>query len=230
MSNYTGSTPETRRAPDWRDKAACRVEDPEMFFPTGTEGGWKIVINEAKAVCRRCPSRTACLNFAMDEGIRDGIFGGLTERERAAVRRRATAKQITRERAAADVQHAQESEPKRTLRTIWNAHAHALGDGHSIWRGRPQVYFEGRSYTPRQLSFILDRGRHPEGRVLTTCGINTCVMPSHLGDDRERTRCGTRPGYQKHLKNDETPCPACRQANTDADNQLRRTGTSKVAA
>lgn len=229
MSNDQGSVPETKRKADWRDTAACRGEDPETFFPTGTEGAWKLVINEAKAICRRCPSITDCLNFAIDEGISDGIFGGLTERERAAVRRRATAKQITREQAAADVQKVQ-PEPKRTLRAIWNANANPLGDGHSIWRGRPQVYFEGRSYTPRQLSFILDRGRHPEGRVLTTCGINTCVMPAHLGDDRERTRCGTRPGYQKHLKNGQTPCTPCRQANTDADNQLRRTGTSKVAA
>jgi hypothetical protein len=226
MSNYTGSTPETKRKADWRDTAACRTEDPEMFFPTGTEGGWKLVINDAKSVCARCPSRTDCLNFALDEGISDGIFGGLTEKERAAVRRRVTAKQITREKAAAQVQQAEESGP-RTLRSIWNAKAHPLGDGHVIWRGRPQVYFESRSYTPRQLSFLLDRGRHPEGRVLATCGINTCVMPSHLGDDRERTRCGTRPGYQRHLKNGEMPCADCRQANADADNRLRRTGTTR---
>ena len=89
MSNYTGSTPETRRAPDWRDKAACRMEDPEMFFPTGTEGGWKIVINEAKAVCRRCPVVDTCLKWALESGQDAGVWGGMSEDERRALKRRA---------------------------------------------------------------------------------------------------------------------------------------------
>lgn len=40
--------------------------------------------------------------------------------------------------------------------------------------------------------------------------------------------CGTRGGYQKHLREKTEICTPCRQANTDADNRLRRTGTSKV--
>jgi hypothetical protein len=42
--------------------------------------------------------------------------------------------------------------------------------------------------------------------------------------------CGTRSGYQKHVRERTEICPPCRQANTDADNRLRRTGTTKVSA
>jgi len=48
--------------------------------------------------------------------------------------------------------------------------------------------------------------------------------------EREPVKCGTRGGYRLHRKNGEDACDACRQANTDADNRLRRTGTTKAAA
>jgi hypothetical protein len=47
---------------------------------------------------------------------------------------------------------------------------------------------------------------------------------------REPAKCGTRAGYQKHLREKTEICAPCRQANTDADNRLRRTGTTKAAA
>lgn len=47
---------------------------------------------------------------------------------------------------------------------------------------------------------------------------------------REPAKCGTRGGYQKHLREKTEVCPPCRQANTDADNRLRRTGTTKALA
>lgn len=47
---------------------------------------------------------------------------------------------------------------------------------------------------------------------------------------QEPAKCGTRSGYQKHLREKTEICQPCRQANTDADNRLRRTGTTKAAA
>jgi hypothetical protein len=47
---------------------------------------------------------------------------------------------------------------------------------------------------------------------------------------RETAKCGTRGGYKKHQRENTEICPPCRQANTDADNRLRRTGTSKALA
>ena len=44
------------------------------------------------------------------------------------------------------------------------------------------------------------------------------------------TKCGTRGGYQKHVRERTEICGPCRKANSDADNRLRRTGTTKAAA
>lgn len=53
--------------------------------------------------------------------------------------------------------------------------------------------------------------------------------PKASAQKREPAKCGTRPGYQKHLRENTVICAPCRQANTDADNRLRRTGTTKAA-
>ena len=39
---------------DWRHRAVCRDEDPELFFPIGTSGPALLQVEQAKAVCRRC--------------------------------------------------------------------------------------------------------------------------------------------------------------------------------
>lgn len=84
-------------AVDWRHNAVCREEDPELFFPIGNTGLALLQIEEAKAVCRRCPSQPACLSWALESGQRDGVWGGLSEDERRALKRRAAR---TRTRAA----------------------------------------------------------------------------------------------------------------------------------
>lgn len=88
MTHHTGSTPETERAVDWRDAAACRDQDPELFFPNGTTGPWALAIEEAKAVCRGCPVMQTCGQWALENKIAFGIFGGLDERQRASYWRR----------------------------------------------------------------------------------------------------------------------------------------------
>lgn len=67
---------------DWRHRAECRDEDPELFFPVGTTGPALLQITEAKAVCYRCPVRAECLEWALSTGQNDGIWGGLSEDER----------------------------------------------------------------------------------------------------------------------------------------------------
>ena len=49
---------------DWRHRAACLDEDPELFFPIGNTGPALLQIDEAKAVCRRCPVVDTCLKWA----------------------------------------------------------------------------------------------------------------------------------------------------------------------
>jgi WhiB family transcriptional regulator, redox-sensing transcriptional regulator len=84
-------TTNTRRSaraedPDWRDHAACRRLDPELFFPISALGAARPQIETAKRVCQGCPVRPACLRWALDTGQDAGIWGGTTEQERRLLR------------------------------------------------------------------------------------------------------------------------------------------------
>ena len=76
---------------DWRQDAACRDEDPELFFPISEVGPGARQTAQAKAVCARCPVRTQCLEYALDNGLSHGIFGGMTESDRRTLARRTRA-------------------------------------------------------------------------------------------------------------------------------------------
>ena len=73
---------------DWRNIAACREADPELFFPIGNSGPALVQIEEAKQVCRRCGVLDDCLRWAIDSGQDAGGWGGLSEDERRAVKHR----------------------------------------------------------------------------------------------------------------------------------------------
>lgn len=72
---------------DWRHRAACRDEDPELFFPIGTKGPALLQVDEAKDVCRRCPVVVECLSWALDSDAEFGVWGAKTEDERRALKR-----------------------------------------------------------------------------------------------------------------------------------------------
>jgi WhiB family redox-sensing transcriptional regulator len=61
----------------WRQSAACRGVDPEIFYPASEEEA-----EVAKAVCASCGVRQACLEFALASRERDGVWGGATEKDR----------------------------------------------------------------------------------------------------------------------------------------------------
>lgn len=75
---------------DWREQAACRdVEDKNLFYPISYTGGPALLqVEDAKRICFDCPSRHACLAFAIKSGDSHGILGGTTPDERAALKRR----------------------------------------------------------------------------------------------------------------------------------------------
>lgn len=229
--SYTGSVPDTTsRETDWRSAAACRDEDSELFFPIGTDGPWTLQIEQAKAVCRTCPSVDSCLQFALDEDIPAGIFGGLTEHERTSLRRSVRRGNTAPEKVEAKAARARRPRRERTMQTVFEDNTVRLFGGHLAWTAGAQTSVGGRNYTPKQIAFIADRGRTPEGLVLVNCGNRECVLPAHLTDQPERGYCGTRNGYRRHLAEQTEICAPCRKANTDADNRLRRTGTTKAAA
>lgn len=69
-------------------RAACRAADPELFFPISEQGPGALQIAEATAICRGCPVRDLCLSYALATGQEAGIWGGLTPRQRRALRPR----------------------------------------------------------------------------------------------------------------------------------------------
>jgi WhiB family redox-sensing transcriptional regulator len=66
----------------WLYQAACRTEEPELFFPIGTSGPALGQIAEAKSVCRGCPVVRECLSWALESGQNSGVWGGMSEDER----------------------------------------------------------------------------------------------------------------------------------------------------
>ena len=73
----------------WQEYANCLGVDPDLFFP---ERGAST--REAKEVCRGCVVREDCLEYALHNSEKFGIWGGMSERERRRIRRqRALARQ-----------------------------------------------------------------------------------------------------------------------------------------
>ncbi|MGH9149818.1 MAG: WhiB family transcriptional regulator [Acidimicrobiales bacterium] len=66
----------------WQLRANCLGVDPDLFFPDRGAS-----TREAKAVCRACVVRGDCLEYAIENGEKFGIWGGLSERERRRIRR-----------------------------------------------------------------------------------------------------------------------------------------------
>jgi len=71
-------------APEWQERALCAQGDPEAFFPE--KGG---STREAKRICTRCEVRADCLEYALEHHERFGVWGGMSERERRKLTRRA---------------------------------------------------------------------------------------------------------------------------------------------
>lgn len=69
----------------WRDEAACRGMATEIFFPVSASNDAAVT---AKAVCEGCPVTEECLSYAMAAREPEGVFGGLTPRQREALWRR----------------------------------------------------------------------------------------------------------------------------------------------
>ena len=66
----------------WKSAGSCVGSDPNMFFPERGES-----TEEAKAVCEGCEIRVQCLEFALANGEKYGIWGGMSERQRRKIRR-----------------------------------------------------------------------------------------------------------------------------------------------
>jgi WhiB family redox-sensing transcriptional regulator len=80
----TGTDEADETVLSWQDKALCAQTDPEAFFPE--KGG---STREAKRICVSCEVKQECLEYALMQDERFGIWGGLSERERRRLKRQA---------------------------------------------------------------------------------------------------------------------------------------------
>lgn len=89
---------------DWREQGVCAQTDPEAFFPE--KGG---STKEAKAMCADCEVKAECLNWALANNERFGIWGGLSERER---------RRLSKGLAAMESETLPTVEPRKALPTV----------------------------------------------------------------------------------------------------------------
>lgn len=186
---YPARYPAASRTPDWRATAVCRGAENDAWFPHPTNA---LAVQAAKQGCFACPVMFHCAQTALVQRIDDGVWGGLSEKQRNSItsqNRADTLHDISVVRAA--VLHAlrHELNPTQSLRDIWEQRTYEMAGGHIGWRGESTTFsFKGHSYTPKQVSFFLDRGHKAAGvvRRIPECLVVECVNPRHLLDNTER--------------------------------------------
>jgi len=67
---------------EWMSNGKCKTTDPEMFFPSDGLG-----VIKAQRICAKCPVSEQCLEYALDNHIDHGVWGGKSERERRRILR-----------------------------------------------------------------------------------------------------------------------------------------------
>jgi WhiB family redox-sensing transcriptional regulator len=67
--------------PDWQKRGECLGNDPDLWFPERGDD-----TSRAKAICRECPVRAECLEYALETKQMFGVWGGYSERERRPMR------------------------------------------------------------------------------------------------------------------------------------------------
>ena len=113
---------------EWTEKALCAETNPEVFFPS--MGG---SIAEAKKVCKRCIVQAECLTYALDHSERFGIWGGLSDRERAKLARNPRKlKKFLEEIQRRDVSTASKDSPSSPMNEIFKIQPKSYSDARII--------------------------------------------------------------------------------------------------
>ena len=77
LPRYRNLAAPARFAARWRERAACRGVELDVFYPERGE-----TAEPARQICAACTVRRPCLEYALSNRIASGIWGGLSERER----------------------------------------------------------------------------------------------------------------------------------------------------
>lgn len=96
-TTLSNPAPRATTETSWQSQAACSTADADLHFPSGDKG-----VEAAKAVCRRCPVMLACQDWALATGQTSGVWGGLSEDELKAARKRRGRADVSPDVAVAD--------------------------------------------------------------------------------------------------------------------------------
>lgn len=78
-----GAGPDPDSDTAWMAEGNCRLHPPSTFFPSDGVG-----VDKARKICRDCPVVSRCLEYALEERIDHGVWGGCSERERRRIQKR----------------------------------------------------------------------------------------------------------------------------------------------
>lgn len=163
---------------EWMQLAACRGDDidPELFWARESEHD---KVEQARAVCNRCPVRTPCLLAAYADR-NESISAGLTPRQRTLFLRKAGNNVA---RAVAEAL----TDPVVLLRQVYSHHAKPDGHGHVVWTDRRYcITVRGEAHSVHQLAWIALHGARPVGSVVRVCDVDGCVAKGCLTDRKAR--------------------------------------------
>jgi hypothetical protein len=191
MTQHQQMTPHEQR--EWRSRAACRTEPPELFFPTAESGPARAAqVAAAKAVCARCPVRQDCLVEALRR-IPYGICGGLTEHERRRLR-------TTRTNSEPVGSTTSRSDEPRTRRDVGESAAvrEVLVDGPGRWLSGRERTRVGRALLaagcpPRQVARVCGVTERTVARWATRTSTATRTPPT-TGTSPAGCGVGSGPG------------------------------------
>ena len=82
-AELAGAGPDPDSATAWMAEGNCRLHPPATFFPSDGVG-----VDKARKICRDCPVMHLCLEYALEERIDHGVWGGCSERERRRILKR----------------------------------------------------------------------------------------------------------------------------------------------
>lgn len=180
----------------WTTRAACRTEDPELFWPAAERNPWdQQQIEKAKAVCNACPVKADCLEWALANEPDEGVWGAHTGRERSELRAR-------RQRHAPKPSRDDTPLGPPTARAgCGTANGHRNHDRNHEQRCQPCETARLKA-KEAAAQVAADRARQRRAKA-------------------PAPPCGTRKAYDRHLALGEPTCATCKAAKAAQERAVR---------
>jgi hypothetical protein len=223
VTAYAGQVPDTlERADSWSSRGLCRHEDPEMFFEARH-------VDDAKAVCARCPVLTACQRDVMEfesgksADWRDGVVAGLTAEERAELDPVARRKKTRRE-----------AEARTRVKKWWEAtpaqvpqpEPEAVPTSPRPEPAKPEPEPERTAPKPKPKTAVRPKASPPAPKAVPEDAPGKAAVGKRRGG-RPRAKCPSNGAYQRHVMLGEPIDDGCREAHARANLLSRYAGEER---